>query len=79
VTAGDDARASFRKITQPEEGYAVIYIEERTAQSLSSEISRYNDKTTPAIILIPGREGSMGLGLTALHDAVKRAVGADIL
>ncbi|MDR2357284.1 MAG: V-type ATP synthase subunit F [Oscillospiraceae bacterium] len=79
VSDGDEARASLRRITQPEEGYAVIYIEEGVAQTLAAEISVFNGKTTPAIILIPGRDGSKGLGLTALHEAVKRAVGADIL
>lgn len=33
----------------------------------------------PAIILIPGREGPLGLGQTALKAAVERAVGSDIL
>ena len=33
---------------------------------------------TPAIVLIPGTGGSLGLGETALHNAVERAVGADI-
>ena len=33
----------------------------------------------PAIILIPGREGSLGIGKAALQDAVERAVGIDIL
>ena len=32
-----------------------------------------------AVILIPGREGSMGLGQSALKAAVERAVGTNIL
>ena len=79
VSDDDEARRAFRRLTAPEARYAIIYIEERLAQVLASEIAAYNDKPVPAIILIPGRDGSMGLGLTALHDAVIRAVGADIL
>jgi V/A-type H+-transporting ATPase subunit F len=79
VSDSDEARSAFRRITQPDENYAVVYVEERISQALSAEIAKYSDKVTPAIILIPGRDGSQGLGLTALHDAVKRAIGADIL
>ena len=40
---------------------------------------RYADETVPAVILIPGRRGSLGIGKTALNRAVERAVGANIL
>ena len=33
----------------------------------------------PAVSLIPGREGSLGLGQNALRSAVERAVGTNIL
>ena len=42
-------------------------------------LDRYKDELRPAIILIPGREGPLGLGQTALKAAVERAVGSDIL
>ena len=74
-----EAKQIFSKITAPEENYAVIYLEETLSKALSQEIARFTNKVTPAIILIPGRDGSQGLGLTALHDAVIRAIGTDIL
>ena len=40
---------------------------------------KYDEKPSPAIILIPGRDGSAGLGLAALKEAVEKAVGSDIL
>ena len=79
VSDTDEAKRAFSKVTSPEENYAVIYLEENLSKTLSHEISRFTDKVTPAIILIPGRDGSQGLGLTALHEAVIRAVGTDIL
>ena len=79
VSDDDEARRAFKKLTAPEARYAIIYIEERLSLVLAAEIAEFIDKPVPAIILIPGRDGSMGLGLTALHDAVIRAVGADIL
>lgn len=78
----DDAEAKeiLKKLTRSEdETYAILYIEEGLAQALSAEIDRFKDSPQPAIILIPGREGSLGLGLSALTAAVERAVGANIL
>ena len=42
-------------------------------------LSRYKDELRPAIILIPGREGSLGIGKDNIQRAIERAVGADIL
>lgn len=79
VTDPDDAKRVMRRITKPEEGYAVIYLEETLADALSSEIDKFRDQPTPAIILIPGRGGSTGRGERELHAAVERAIGSDIL
>ena len=79
VSDADEAKQVFAKITATDANYAVIYLEENLSQTLSHEISRFTDRVTPAIILIPGRDGSQGLGLGALHDAVLRAIGTDIL
>ena len=42
-------------------------------------LSHYKDEIRPAIILIPGREGSLGIGKANIQRAIERAVGADIL
>ena len=74
-----EAKEALRRLTRENEDYAIIYIEEGLAQQLSAEIDKFKDSPTPAIILIPGREGSIGLGQTALKAAVERAVGTNIL
>jgi len=61
------------------EGFAVIYVTEQLAASIEDEIAKYKDMAIPAIILIPGREGSLGIGMKNVHSSVERAVGADIL
>ena len=61
------------------DSYAVIYITEQLASDIQDEISKYKDSVTPAIILIPGKDGTLGIGMGAVHSAVERAVGADIL
>ena len=61
------------------EGYAVIYVTEQLACRIEDEIAKYKDSPLPAIILIPGKTGSLGIGMKGVHSAVERAVGADIL
>ena len=75
-----EAGKILRQLTRDSGGeYAIIYIEENFAAQLQGEINKFKDSPSPAIILIPGREGSSGLGLQALHDAVEGAVGTNIL
>jgi V/A-type H+-transporting ATPase subunit F len=61
------------------EDCAVIYITEQLAAHMSEEIAQYTESLRPAIILIPGKAGSLGIGMANVHKAVERAVGADIL
>ncbi len=61
------------------ENYAIIYMTEQLAAQMGQDIARYKDALTPAIILIPGKEGSLGIGMENVKVAVERAVGADIL
>ena len=72
-----EARRTLHQLARSD--YAVIYITEQLSSQLSAEVERYKDNVTPAIILIPGKSGSLGLGSSALQSAVERAVGADIL
>ena len=43
------------------------------------DIDRYKEEMIPAVITIPGKEGSTGEGMRSVSKAVERAVGADIL
>ncbi|MDO4990616.1 MAG: V-type ATP synthase subunit F [Eubacteriales bacterium] len=75
-----EAGKLLRRLTrESEDEYAIIYIEETFAAQIQAEIDRFKDVPSPAIIVIPGREGSSGLGLQALKAAVERAVGTNIL
>ena len=71
-----EARATLHRLAQ--ENYAIIYLTENLATPLRAEIARYKNFAMPAIILIPGKTGSLGLAEAALQSAVERAVGADI-
>ena len=80
VFPADDVDEALRILhTLAKENYAVIYLTEQYAARMEAEVARYKDALTPAIILIPGTEGSLGIGMANVKSAVERAVGADIL
>jgi len=73
----DEAKEILHKLAR--ENYAVIYLTEQLAINMEADIARDKDEVTPAVILIPGKEGSLGIGMANVKRAVERAVGADIL
>ena len=76
----DDPGEASTLITKlKNEDYGIIYITEDLAQHVGETIARYKDNPLPAIILIPGKSGSLGLGLAQIKDSIERAVGADII
>jgi V/A-type H+-transporting ATPase subunit F len=77
VESVDQARSTLHRLAK--EDYAVVYLTEQLARYMEDELNRYKDELTPAIILIPGKEGSLGIGMANVKKSVERAVGADIL
>lgn len=59
--------------------FAVIYITEPAAMLVGDTIKKYRSSKLPSIVLIPAIEGNTGEGMRALHEAVEKAVGSDIL
>ena len=79
VDNAEQAEQTMREISSADKNYAIIYLEENVAETLSVEINRLKDKAIPAVILIPGRDGPLGLGQAAMQAAVERAIGTNIL
>ncbi|MCD7947556.1 MAG: V-type ATP synthase subunit F [Oscillospiraceae bacterium] len=73
----EEARIILHELAKGE--YAVVYLTEQYAVDMEAELTRYKDELTPAVILIPGTEGTLGIGMANVKRAVERAVGADIL
>ena len=73
----EEGRETLHRLAR--ESYAIVYLTEQLAQGLAPEIARYKDDLTPAIILIPGKSGSLGIGMDNVKKSVERAVGEDIL
>ncbi len=78
VTSAEEARERVRDLAR-DGGCAVIYLTEQLAKDMADVLARYKDEPRPAIILIPGREGSLGIGRESIQRSIERAVGADIL
>ena len=77
VDSPEEGRRALHRMAK--ENYAILYMTEQLAAQIPADVARYKDALTPAIILIPGKEGSLGIGMTNVKTAVERAVGADIL
>ena len=77
VASVEEAKVKVRELAKTD--CAVIYLTEQLAKDMDEVLSRYKDELRPAIILIPGREGSLGIGRDNIQRAIERAVGADIL
>lgn len=74
----EEARKELRRLARDGET-AIIYLTEQFASQMQDEVNKYKDEVMPAIILIPGKAGSLGIGMQNITDSVERAVGADIL
>lgn len=74
----EEAREAIRELARDGD-CGIIYLTEQLAKDLPDVLDRYKDELRPAIILIPGREGSLGIGMENIKRSIQRAVGADIL
>ena len=77
VSQPEEARRKIHELAKSD--CAVIYLTEQLAAELTDVLDRYKDELRPAIILIPGRAGSLGIGKKNILSSIERAVGADIL
>lgn len=77
VVDSHEAKTILNRIVREE--YAIIYITEKFCKDMMDEMEKYKDRQIPAIIPIPGIDGSYGIGMANLKKSVERAVGADIL
>lgn len=73
----DEARRVVDRLAK--EDCAVIFLTERLAVQIRETVERYDGELLPAIILIPDRDGSLGIGSQAIRERVEKAVGHNIL
>lgn len=58
--------------------YGIIFVTEEIMAENLDVVEKYKDDKLPAIIPIPSRNGTLGIGMDNIHKNVERAVGADI-
>ena len=80
IFPADDAAQGIRILRRlADADYAVVYITEQLASSMSAELERFASRGLPAVIPIPGVRGNTGLGLDNVSKFVEKAVGSDII
>lgn len=77
VETSYEAEKAVNKLAK--EGYGIIFVTETIAKDIKETIDMYKNEMLPAVILIPGSQGSLGIGLGRIKDNVEKAVGVDIL
>lgn len=77
VETSHDAEMAINKMAK--DGYGIIFVTETIAKDIKETIDMYKNEMLPAVILIPGSQGSLGIGLGRIKDNVEKAVGVDIL
>ncbi len=75
VDNDDDARAALEEMV---ENYVIIIISDDFWKGCGDVISRYSGKAVPAIISMPGEDGTTGSFSGMLNSLVRRAIGIDI-
>ena len=73
----ETARKTLKSMAKA--NFAIIYITEQLYQYLLDDIDEYTDSKLPAIVPIPSKDGTLGIGQASVKKSVERAVGAGIL
>lgn len=75
---GEEVLTVLKKLVENDE-YGIIYITNHLAEDAAPYLAEISRKTLPAVIPISMGPPAAALGQLALKDAVRRAVGFDIL
>ena len=73
-----EARAALEEATTKKEP-ALIFITERLAVDLQTEIDNLNRKPDINVVLIPDNRGSTGLSTANIGKLVKNSIGAEVI
>jgi len=79
VSAGAGSGKTTIMIQKITPRFTIIYVTEQLYSQMEETVSKYTDSKLPAIIPIPNKDGSLGIGMASVKKSVERAVGADIL
>lgn len=73
----DEIRKTIDKLAIDD--YGIIFITEDLANKALETIQRYDEKISPAIIMIPSNRGTLNIGMDRIDENVEKALGSNIL
>ena len=76
VITKEEARKTID--TMANEKYGIIFVTEQIAAIIEDKLERYNKELLAAVILIPNKQGSLGIGLERINEYVEKAIGSNI-
>ncbi|NLZ93178.1 MAG: V-type ATP synthase subunit F [Firmicutes bacterium] len=77
VTGSEEAVDALQQIAKGK--FAVVCITEAVAEQIQPQVEALQNKTLPAVVLIPNNKGTLGLGMAQIKRNAEKAIGADIL
>ena len=76
AAVGDAASHKLHELARA--GYAIIFVTENIAADVEEAMDRYKTVAYPAIVVIPGTQGSTGAGFAHVRKSMEKAVGMDL-
>jgi V/A-type H+-transporting ATPase subunit F len=76
VNNSEDAAKAIKELAVM--GYKIIYLNENYYLSLSDLMEKYRENAYPAIIPIPDRSGTKGVGYDKIIANMEKAIGTNI-
>ena len=73
-----EAEKEVKKLAAADSGYSIIFVTEEYYNGMPELIRQYAFQPLPAIISLPGKNGSQGTGLASIKELMEKAIGADI-
>jgi len=77
ISSSAETGAAVKKLA--EDKCPVIFVTEQALEGVEYLLDSYSEQGSPAIIPIPGRCGTTGVGMQNLSKNVERALGTNIL
>jgi len=76
VKNSEEARKKLLAVA--EDDFGIVFVTESLAEGIYDTIDQINERTFPAVTIIPEPSGASGFASKVIRDAMLRAVGTDV-
>ena len=73
----NEAKGALEELLKKD--YSIIFVTEEVFKECREEIQKVQTEPLPAIIILPNIQGSQDIGKIELQQAIRTAIGSDIL